>query len=753
MSIQWNEKNREFHLRNSFLSYIISLLPDGSVGLAHFGPPLSPDRSYPRLLRTESRAWSFRGDGQPDDFGLDFARREYPTPFRGDFRVPALTASDVRGAPLALDLRYAGHLVRPGKPALRELPATYVEDAAEAETLTVYLRSADCALEVDLHYTIFRDLPILARRATIRNAGSARVFLDRALSASVDFDDPDWDLVQFSGAWARERHVRRRRLGPGLQSVSSVRGHSGHEHNPAVALARPGTSEESGEVYGFALVYSGNFVAGAELSSHGETRVSIGINPENFRWSLDPGAGFETPETALSYSRSGFSALSDAYHRLFSKRLARGPWRDRERPVLLNNWEGTYFDFNEERLLGMARSAKDLGVELFVLDDGWFGERNDDTSSLGDWDSNPQKLPEGISGLARKIEAMGLKFGLWIEPEMVNPRSRLFAAHPDWAIGPMNGARTLCRNQYVLDLSRGEVVDHLYSVLSRLLRSAPVSYVKWDMNRSITEPVSSALSPERQGEFFHRYILGLYELYGRLTADFPEVLFESCSGGGGRFDPGLLAFAPQAWTSDDSDAIERLGIQWGSSFFYPASSMGAHVSASPNHQVGRAVPLGTRASVAFFGAFGYELDPDALSGADRAAIKEQISFFKEWRTVFQFGSFLRLRGPEDGDGNEVSWMSVSGDQSRAVVLFARVLARPNPPFGRLRLRGLDPERTYRVSARPSVPVPGEASARLNDGSRGGDELMSVGLLLGGDGWAGIPRGDFASWIFTLEAVT
>ncbi len=440
--------------------------------------------------------------------------------------------------------------------------------------------------------------------------------------------------------------------------------------------------------------------------------------------------------------------MSEAYHSLYRERLARGAWRDEPRPVLVNNWEGTYFDFDEGKLLAIAGAAKDLGLELFVLDDGWFGRRDDDTSSLGDWSVYERKLPGGIGGLARKVEALGLKFGLWFEPEMVSRKSELFSAHPEWAVGVPGRPRTEFRNQYVLDLSRAEVVDHLFSAVSAVLASAPISYVKWDMNRSITEPYGLALGPERQGEFFHRYILGVYELYDRLTKAFPKVLFESCASGGARFDPGILAYAPQGWVSDDTDAIERLRIQWGASLCYPLSSMGAHVSAVPNHQVGRLTPLSTRAAVAFFGVLGYELDPTQLSEPEKAEIRGQVEFYKLHRGLFQRGRFLRLVGPYDGNGNQVAWMVVSEDRRKAIVGFYRVLNRPNPYPSQLRLRGLDPAVAYRVSAWLER---GDGAERFNAGYRGGDELMGAGLLLGGDGWDQIKQGDFWSRIFVLEA--
>ena len=497
-------------------------------------------------------------------------------------------------------------------------------------------------------------------------------------------------------------------------------------------------------------MYSGNFLAEAEVDEFGTTRLRLGIHPGGFSWALEPGAEFQTPEGILVHSDHGLEGISDALHGLLRDRLARGRWRDERRPVLLNSWEATYYDFDEERLLALAVAARDLGVELFVLDDGWFGERNDDTSSLGDWSVNRAKLPGGIDSLAGTIESLGLRFGLWIEPEMVSPRSRLFARYPEWAVGIPSRPRTESRHQYVLDLARPEVVDHLFGVLSDLLRGARISYVKWDMNRTITEPFSATLPADRQGEFFHRYILGLYTLFDRLTKAFPDVLFESCAGGGGRFDPGLLAYAPQAWTSDDTDAIERLRIQWGSSLAYPLSAMGAHVSSVPNHQVGRTTPLATRAAVAFFGVLGYELDPLLLSDPERREIAAQIAWYRDRGELFQRGRLVRLRSPFAGDGNEAAWMVVGPGGQRAVVGHYRVLNRPNPGPARLRLRGLDPATLYRVTPWPDDTDP---VGRANAGLRGGDELMRVGLVVQTDDPADSRQdGDFRARLFDLEAV-
>jgi len=736
MPITWDPRTHEAHLRNDWLSYVVCVLENGALGQLHFGAPLADGRSYRHLAGREFRGFSNRL-GDP-------VALEFPVGGGGDYRIPALAIEHADGS-TALDLTYVSHRIRAGKPDIPGLPGTYTEADAEADTIEVLLRDAPSGVEVRLCWTVFRDHAAVARSARITNAGAGTVVLRCAMSACLDLPDARWNLVHLSGTWARERHLVSRRLAPGRQSISSVRGASGHEHSPFLALVRPATTEDAGEAYGFSLVYSGNFLAEAEVEPFGTTRVRMGINPDGFAWRLEPGAEFAVPEAVLAYSGSGLGAMSDTYHRLYGGRLARGHWRDRPRPTLLNNWEATYFAFDEDKLIDIASTARDLGIELFVLDDGWFGERDTDTSSLGDWFVDRRKLPGGLDGLARRVEALGMKFGLWIEPEMVSARSRLFEEHPDWAVGSPGRPRTEGRQQLVLDMSRPEIVDHLFHVLSGVLGSVPVSYVKWDMNRNITEPYSRALPAERQGEFFHRYILGVYDLYGRLTRAFPEILFESCAGGGGRFDPGLLAFAPQAWTSDDTDAMERLKIQWGTSLCMPPSSIGAHVSAVPNHQVGRVTPLATRAAVAFFGAFGYELDPTALDPDERAEIAGQVALFKRWRDVLQFGRFIRLWSPFEGDGNVTAWMSVAAGAHRAVVGHYTVLSRPSPGPGRLRLRGLDPDAAYRVSTWPATAGPETETV-----ARGGDELMRAGLLLDPDR-AEAARGDFRARLWLLEA--
>ncbi len=740
VSIEWRPDDRQFHLHNGRISLVLRVYEDVSLGHLHFGAPLPAGRSYRHLGPDPFEGFSNRV-GEPVPLA-------YPTAGTGDFRVPALVATAADGSN-ALALRYRDHRILSGKPALDGLPSTYTEVDLEAETLEITLVDEPTGLAVDLRFTLFSDRPVIARSATIRNEGSVAVDLGCAMSLALDLPDADWVMIGLAGGWARERHVVERSLVPGRQSISSTRGASSHQHNPFIALRRATTDEAHGEAYGFSLVYSGNFLAEVEVEAYGTTRVRLGIEPETFAWRLEPGAAFTTPEAIVAYSATGLGALSDAFHELYRDRLVRGTWRDRPRPVLLNNWEATYFDFDADRLVEIATTARDLGVELFVLDDGWFGARDDDTTSLGDWVVDRRKLPDGIDGVAQRITELGIGFGLWIEPEMVSRRSRLFEAHPDWAIGIPGRLQTESRQQLVLDMARPEVVDHLTAVLSEVLASAPLAYVKWDMNRNITEPWSPSLPADRQGEFFHRYILGVYELYRRLTSRFPEILFESCAGGGGRFDPGLLAFAPQAWTSDGTDAVERLRIQWGTSLAYPLSSMAAHVSAVPNHQVGRVTPLATRAAVAFFGVFGYELDPTALTEDERAEVSDQIGFYRRHRELFQRGRFVRLVSPFEGDRDRVAWMVVAQDGRRAIVGTYRILGRPDPGPERLRLRGLDPDAHYRVTAWPAID---DRLTHTNAGERIGADLMGAGLVLDLERWETAARGDFWARLFVLEMV-
>ncbi len=728
MPIFFDEAQGLFHLQSRNTSYIIQLV-HGYPAHAYFGAKLRHGSNLDQLLTFQERA-SFSPNPIPEDksISLDSLPQEYPQYGTSDFRSPAYQVRLANGT-RATELTYRSHRIVPGKPALEGLPAVYVEQDHEAETLELELEDRVSGLVVVLSYTVFAEFDAIARSARLTNGSSEPLQLERALSASVDFPDAAYDALYLSGAWARERHVQRRRLAPGVTGISSRRGSSSHQQNPFLALLRPDATEQQGEVCGFSLVYSGSFTAEAEVEQFGTTRVQIGINPFDFTWKLEPGESFQTPEAVLVYSAEGLGGMSRTYQRLYRTRLCRGQFRDQERPILVNNWEATYFDFNADKIEAIAKAGSELGIELFVLDDGWFGRRDRDNSSLGDWFEDRRKLPDGLADLARRVKDTGLQFGLWFEPEMVSPDSDLYRAHPDWCLHVPDRRRTEARDQLILDMSRSDVRQYLYERLSTIFSTVPITYVKWDMNRNMTE-IGSAVSPaERQGEVAHRYMLGLYELLERLTSEFPHILFESCSGGGGRFDPGMLYYMPQTWTSDDTDAAERLKIQYGTSIVYPVSTMGAHVSAVPNHQVERTTPLTFRGDVAMSGNFGYELDLTRFTEEEKETAKRQIAIYKEIRGLVQQGDLYRLQSPFEG--NETAWMFVRPDQNEALLFYFRVLAEPNGPLRSVKLQGLDPAKDYEVVGSGEV--------------YGGDRLMNAGLSMAS------VRGDFSSKMIHLKA--
>ncbi|KGE73325.1 alpha-galactosidase [Spirochaeta lutea] len=633
----------------------------------------------------------------PPDLGPDSELWEFPAPGIGDFRNPGIEIRTGEGH-TTCDLRVRSMRLLDEKPAIKGLPSVRQNPLEGDRTLEILLEDRVLSLEIRLLYTSLPEYGVIARSARVHNKGSRVLHLGHLASLNLDLPIHDYYFGQLSGTWARERHPLFRPLQPGLTEVHSRRGQSGPETSPQIFLAAPGTTETTGEVFSAGLVYSGNFSGSAEVNGFGATRLQIGINPRGFDWPLAPGESFQAPEAWLGYSNRGFGPLSRNLHRLIRERLCISPWSSRERPILLNNWEATYFDFSHKDLVTLAKAGAKAGIELFVLDDGWFGERRNDSSSLGDWEVNPQKLPRGLEGLAGDIRALGLEFGLWIEPEMVSPDSQLYRRHPDWCIHIPGRNRTLGRNQLVLDLARREVQDWIIHTVEGLVSKAPITYIKWDMNRPITES-----SPAHS----HSYMLGLYRILEHLTLGHPEVLFEGCSAGGGRFDLGMLAYYPQFWTSDDTDAIERLPIQWGTSLGYPTSAMASHISAVPNHQVGRTTPLDTRAVTAFWGVFGYELNLSRSKDEELTQLNTLSGWYKKLRTLLQFGDLYRLEGPtarplgcsSPGALDRWSWMMTSRDRGRALVCSVQVLSQPNPTVPRfLRLEGLNAKTMYRVWA-------------------------------------------------------
>ena len=712
-----------FHLRNARVSYLIRLVNGRFLMHAYFGPRIAAMRGDPLSCFTAEPEEGFNRH----EFKLDALPQEYPTGGYGDLRDGALRVRGADGTD-AVALEYRSHQIMEGKPALAGLPATLDRDA-QCRTLCLTLADERLGLECDLYYSIFEDCDVIARHVELRNTGAQTLHVERVMSASVDLHTADWKLLTLSGAWARERRMDWRPLMQGVQGVASARGASSAQSSPFLALAEPEAGETHGAVYGFALVYSGNFRADVTVDQYAQARVRIGLNDEGFGWQLLPGERFVSPEAVLCYSANGLEGMSHAWHTLCVRHLTRGAYRAAERPILLNNWEATYFQFDEPKLLAIAEKAADLGVELFVLDDGWFGHRDADDSSLGDWTEDWTKLPGGLSRLSERVHAMGLRFGLWFEPEMVSPDSDLYRAHPDWCLHVPGRERLTSRHQLVLDLSREDVCEQVYRSVADVLSRVKIEYVKWDMNRNFSPTGSAAWPPEQQREVPHRYMLGLYQVLERLTAAFPEVLFESCASGGARFDLGMLFYMPQTWTSDNTDAHDRCQIQYGTSMVFPPSTMGAHVSAVPNHQTGRVTALKTRSDVAMGGAYGFELDATHFTPEETETIRQMIARVKSVRHTLLYGTFHRLMNPWQDNGT--AWMSVSDDGGEAVVTCVRFRAEVNRKTGTLRLRGLQAQRVYRVE---------ETGALF-----GGDELMNVGLPLD------FPSGDDVSLSLILRA--
>lgn len=746
MAIVFHERSKEFHIYNAQISYIFRVLANGQLGHTYYGKKITDKEDFGYLIEYASRdmaPYAFEGNS---NFSLEHLKQEFPTYGSGDTRLPAFELEREDGSRVA-EFQYKNHRIFKGKKELPGLPAVYVEDEEEAESLEVTLEDAQLNMQIVLSYTIFEKLPVITRHSCFFCNGET-ILLHSAMSGCIDLPDKDYEMVELAGAWARERYVRLRPLEYGVQSVYSLRGCSSHQFNPFLALKRKNADERTGEVIGASLIYSGDFLAQAEVDNFDVTRMVMGINPSEFQWELRKGEVFQTPEMVLVYSENGINGMSQTFHQLYRTRLARGLWRDKERPILINNWEATYYDFDEDKLLKLAEKAGSIGIELFVLDDGWFGKRNDATTSLGDWHVNNEKLPGGLKGLSQKIEKLGMSFGLWIEPEMVNKDSGLFREHPDWILADIRRNYCHSRNQYVLDFSKKEVVDNIHEQIRGILSEAAVSYVKWDLNRGFSEVFSNGMDRRWQGKVRHKYILGVYDLYERLIREFPNILFESCASGGARFDPGMLYYAPQAWTSDNTDAVERIKIQYGTSYVYPLSCMGSHVSASPNHQVFRNTSLNTRANVAYFGTFGYELDITKLSEEELEEMKAQVNFMKRHRNLIQHGRFYRLKNPFEH--NSSAWMVVSEDQREALLAYYRVLQPAQAGFERILLEGLCESWNYAVTEK----FTGEAERETR---HYGDELMYAGFSMSdaSSGLAGKAerlQGDYLSRIFYIKTM-
>lgn len=692
--ITFNKEQQVFHLCNNQISYLIEVEEHGYLAHLYFGKKINHYSGHYQYVRDMRSFGPYPEAADHDTFSLDTVMLEYPGYGFGDFREPAYNFKLKDGSRIT-DFRYDSFEIVQGKCAIEGLPHLYTNQATEAETLIITLKDDVAQLRLKLNYTIYQDYATVIRSTTLINDSAETVEINQLASQSLDFPNRSFELIHLNGAWGRERQLTREKIEIGTKVLDSKRGSSSHHQNPFVTLVEPTTTEFQGEAYGFCLVYSGNHQTVIEKDNYSQTRVVMGMNPFNFAWQLPAGESFHSPEVVNVYSNQGLNQMSKTYHDLFNHHLIRGEHQLKERPVLINNWEATYFDFDDAKIHGIVDEAQALGIEMFVLDDGWFGERKDDHRSLGDWYEFEGKLEQGLEGIAQYVHDKGMKFGLWFEPEMISKDSDLHRAHPDWVLSVPGRPRSLSRQQHVLDFSRADVRDHIYQQMTAILDRVPIDYIKWDMNRNMTEVYSLLLDPEMQGEVSHRYILGLYEFMEKLTQAYPHILFESCSGGGGRYDAGMLYYMPQTWTSDNTDPIARLKIQYSTSLVYPISTMGAHVSAIPNHQTGRETSLDIRGNVAMSGVLGYELDLTTLSEEEKVLIVKQVDFYKEHRQLLQFGDFVRLKSPYEE--NEVAWMFVSKDKKEAIVFYFRVLVEASAPYVTLKLAHLDETLEYQIA--------------------------------------------------------
>lgn len=689
-------KENVFHLDTKSTSYIFMVMPTGQLQNLYYGKKIRACEDYSALKEKYSLGYGGTVAYTQKDTSLNLENicLEYSSFSNGDYRQSPLQMTMPDGSN-SCDFVYKAFEIIDGVVPVIGMPYA-VGKKDEIKTLKIELSDTYYDIRMVLYYTCFYNSDVIVRKTEIVNNTASGIKINKIMSLSLDLPQSDYTLLTFDGTWIHERYKHEKKLSNGLFVNTVTTGTSSNKHNPCIVFRRNSADEFQGECIGVNLIYSGNHYEAADVSYFGKLRIMAGINPETFEWKLEAGQAFTTPEAVLSFSNDGLNGLSGNMHKFIQNHIVRGYWAKKERPVLINNWEATYFDFSESKVLKLAEEAAKLGIELFILDDGWFGKRDDDTSSLGDWFEYKDKLPNGLKGLADRINDLGMMFGLWFEPEMVNENSELYRKHPEWAVKIPGRKQSLGRNQMVLDYANKDVRDYIVDVVSNILNSANIQYVKWDMNRQLSDAYSNTLEADRQGEFYHRYVLGLYDVLGRICSKFPEILFESCSSGGNRFDLGMLCYMPQTWTSDNTDAISRLQIQSGTSYGYPLSTMGAHVSASPNHQTLRATPIETRFNVAAFGVLGYELDLTELSQAEKKAVKAQIEYYKEHRKLFQYGRFFRLEPAEE---NISKWIVVSEDGSEAVLGMYQKLAQPNPVPDIIKTKYLDNDALFQICSR------------------------------------------------------
>ena len=699
-----DQKNKLFHLQTKNTSYIIAIAETGHPVNLHYGKKITHRATTLSSLKQHHMQLGSSTAYSPETghLSLEALRLEAPCYGKGDYREPVLHVAYADDGSRTSDFIYEGYLLNDIKPELDGLPATHGKDNHNddeaANSITLILKEPVKNQLLKLHYAVFKQSDVITRSMELVNQSEQAVTIERAFSANLDLPDSNYELIHLTGKWINECQIKRHPIAKGMFHIDSKKGVSGANHNPFLCLARPDTGEMSGECYGFGLVYSGNHHCGVEVSPHSQPRVQLGISAFDFCWQLAPGEHFNTPEAVFTYSANGLNGMSQNFHRLIQHNLIDPNWQNRTRPIQCNNWEATYFDFDQGKLMKLAKTARDLGVELFVLDDGWFGKRDNDASSLGDFHDHPSKLPNGIAGLSKKIKKLGLQFGIWVEPEMVSTDSKLYQQHPEWAVQQPGRSVSYGRNQLVLDMANPAVIDYLFEQLSSVFSRAAVDYVKWDHNRNFSDIYSAYLDKDAQNSFSHRYVLGLYQLLGRLKKAFPDILFESCCSGGNRFDMGMLYYMPQTWTSDNTDAVERMRIQYGTSLLYPPSTMSCHVSGRPSHQVLRNTPIETRFNVAAFGNLGYQTDITQLTKYEQKAVKQQIAWYKQHRQLLQFGRFYRLQSPFEH--NRMIWVVVSEDKQEALLGYYQMLQETSPALEQIRLPLLTADQCYQIENRP-----------------------------------------------------
>ena len=680
-------------LQTKHTTYQMGITEHGFLLHLYYGPKAEGDMSY--LLTAYDRGFSGNPYDAGDDrtFSMDTFPLEYPCYGNGDYRSPAFNVKNEQGV-YGADLRYKTHSVTKGKYSIPGLPAVYADESSGAYTVNVILEDALLGIEVTLRYGVLPELDVITRSAVVKNTGNHLLYITKVYSAAMDFLSGEFDILHFHGRHAMERMEERVPVIFGNQSFGSRRGTSSHQQNPFFILADTETTEDYGSCYGMSMLYSGNFKLEVEKDQIGQTRMEMGLLDEMLEYSLEQGKEFYTPEVAMAYSQNGLTSLSHLYHKLIRYHVCRGKYKTSRRPILINNWEATYMNFNGDKIIDIAKQAAELGVEMLVLDDGWFGNRNSDNSGLGDWVVNEEKMGGPLSEIADKINQMGMKFGLWIEPEMVNEDSQLYRTHPDWAFTIPGRRPVRGRNQLVLDFSRKEVVDYIFDSISKVIDSANIAYIKMDMNRSICDVYTAVEQNQNYGKIMYEYVLGVYDFLERLIQRYPDLLIEGCSGGGGRFDAGMLYYTPQIWCSDDTDAIERIQIQHGTSFGYPVSAVGSHVSAVPNHQTGRVTSIQTRSVVAMAGSFGYELDLNLLSEEEKEAVKQQIKDYKKYWNLIHNGTYYRLHDPLTNH-EFAAWEFTSEDKNECLLNIVTLTTHANAPVNYVKCKGLHPDKMYR----------------------------------------------------------